>query len=114
MPLRPHVDNSPYSKRSHERPDTPPRNPVAPFEVGHPASNRANLLTRYALIPYYYSLAHVAARTGTPMMPPPGIVYPDTPLVGIAHQKLVGPDLMVAVVAGHGEYARRVYLPAGR
>jgi alpha-glucosidase (family GH31 glycosyl hydrolase) len=115
VPLRPHVDNSPYyCKRGHERPDTPPRNPVAPFEVGHLPSNRANLLTRYALIPYYYSLAHVAARTGMPMMPPPGIVYPDPPLTGIAHQKLVGPDLMVAVVAGHGEYARRVYLPAGR
>jgi alpha-glucosidase len=48
------------------------------------------------------------------MMPPPGIVHPDGALLGIGHQKLIGTDLMVAVVAGHGEYARSVYLPAGR
>jgi hypothetical protein len=55
-----------------------------------------------------------AARTGTPLYPPPGVVYPDQPLAGIAHQKLLGESIMIAVVAGHGEYARRVYLPQGR
>ena len=32
----------------------------------------------------------------------------------IGHEKLIGRDLLVAVVASHGEYARDVYLPAGR
>ncbi len=114
VPLRPHVDNSPfYENRAEGTLDSPQRYRVAPYEVGHLPSNLENLRTRYRLIPYYYSLAHQAAATGTPIFPPPGIVYPDPDLIGIAHQKLIGQSLMVAVVAGHGEYARRVYLPAG-
>jgi len=31
----------------------------------------------------------------------------------MGHQKLIGKDLLVAVVARHGEYERNVYLPAG-
>ena len=115
VPLRPHVNNYDfYNERVDDKPDGPRRHPVAPYEVGHRPSNLANLRTRYELIPYYYSLAHRASLEGTAIMPPPGIVYPDSALLGIAHQKLIGLDLMVAVVAGHGEYARRVYLPAGR
>jgi alpha-glucosidase (family GH31 glycosyl hydrolase) len=114
VPLRPHVDNSAfYTQRAEGTLDSPQRNRVAPYEVGHVPSNLENLRTRYRLIPYYYSLAHLAAQTGSPLIPPPGIAYPDPDLRGIAHQKLVGPNLMVAVVAGHGEYSRRVYLPAG-
>lgn len=114
VPLRPHVDNSQfYENRAEGTLDSPQRYRVAPYEVGHLPSNLENLRTRYRLIPYYYSLAHLAANTGTPIFPPPGIVYPDTELRGIAHQKLIGPSLMVAVVAGHGEYSRRVYLPSG-
>jgi alpha-glucosidase len=115
VPLRPHVNNYDfYTERTDDKPDGPNRHRVGPYEVGHRPSNLANLRTRYALIPYYYSLAHQGARLGTPLAPPPGTIYPDDALFGIAHQKLVGLDLMVAVVAGHGEYARRVYLPAGR
>jgi alpha-glucosidase len=115
VPLRPHVNNYDfYDQRVDDKPDGPGRHPVAPYEVGHRPSNLANLRTRYALIPYYYSLAHRASVEGIPIVPPPGIVHPDQALLGIAHQKLVGTDLMVAVVAAHGEYARRVYLPAGR
>jgi len=114
VPLRPHVDNSPfYENRAEGTLDSPQRYRVAPYEVGHLPSNLENLRTRYRLISYYYSLAHLAAQTGTPIFPPPGIVYPDPELRGIAHQKLVGQSLMVAVVAGHGEYSRRVYLPGG-
>jgi alpha-glucosidase (family GH31 glycosyl hydrolase) len=114
VPLRPHVDNSSfYNNRVEGTLDSPQRHRVAPYEVGHLPSNLENLRTRYRLIPYYYSLAHLAAGTGTPILPPPGIVHPDVELRGIAHQKLVGDGLMVAVVAGHGEYARRVYLPSG-
>ena len=115
VPLRPHVNNFDfYNERSDDKPDGPRRHRVAPYEVGHRPSNLANLRTRYELIPYYYSLAHQASLDGTPMMPPPGIVHPDGALFGIGHQKLIGTDLMVGVVAGHGEYARGVYLPAGR
>lgn len=114
VPLRPHVDNSQfYENRSEGTLDGPQRHHVAPYEVGHAPSNLENLRTRYRLIPYYYSLAYRAALDGTALFPPPGLAYPDTDLRGIAHQKLIGENLMVAVVAGHGEYARRVYLPSG-
>ena len=104
VPLRPHVDNSQfYKNRAEGTLDSPQRYRVAPYEVGHLPSNLENLRARYRLIPYYYSLAHLAANTGTPIFPPPGIVYPDPELRGIAHQKLIGPSLMVAVIAGHGD-----------
>jgi alpha-glucosidase len=61
------------------------RYPVAPFEIGHVPSNRENLRTRYRLIPYYYSLARRAAETGAPLFPPPGMLYADRELRGIAH-----------------------------
>ncbi|HEX2810995.1 MAG TPA: TIM-barrel domain-containing protein, partial [Kineosporiaceae bacterium] len=56
VPLRPHVDNSAfYTQRAEGTLDSPQRNRVAPYEVGHVPSNLENLRTRYRLIPYYYS-----------------------------------------------------------
>src|SRR5665811_1427640 len=98
VPLRPHVDNSAfYTQRAEGTLDSPQRNRVAPYEVGHLPSNLENLRTRYRLIPYYYSLAHLAAETGSPLIPPPGLVYPDPDLRGIAHQKLVGDAAQVRI-----------------
>lgn len=106
-PVRPHTDNEfvktaqPYA--------------TAPHLVGQVASNLANIRQRYELIPYYYSLAHLAHQTGAAVVPPPAIYFQNDPqLAGVGHQKMIGRDVMVGIVARHGEYQRDLYLPAGR
>lgn len=106
-PVRPHTDNEfikvtqPYA--------------TAPHLVGHMMSNRANIRQRYELIPYYYSLAHLAHQTGEAVVPPPVLYFQNDPeLAGVGHQKMIGRDIMVGIVARHGEYERDLYLPAGR
>lgn len=107
VPIRPHVDNEFIEAK-------PPYN-TSPHLVGHVRSNRANLRQRYALTPYYYSLAHRAHQAGEPVVPPLVFYYQNDPnVLGIGHEKLIGRDLLVGVVARHGEYERDVYLPAGR
>ncbi len=102
VPVRPHTFN--LGNEFHTSPD----------RIGHRASNLAAVRLRYALIPYLYSLAHRAHRDGEPVFPPLFVHFPDDPAVReIGDQKLVGRDLMVALAAGAGQAARRVYLPAG-
>ncbi len=105
LPVRPHTDNSFQSSKRYE---------TAPDLVGDLNSNRENIRQRYELAPYYYSLAYRAHLFGEPVMPPLVYYYQNDPTVrGIGHEKLIGRDLLVAVVAKHGEYARNVYLPKG-
>lgn len=109
VPVRPHTDNE------FKLAEGAPRYSTSPHLVGDFSSNLANLRQRYELIPYYYSLAHKAHQTGEPVMPPPVFYYPDDPnLRGVGHQKMIGRDLMIGIVAKHGEYQRGVYLPAGK
>jgi alpha-glucosidase len=90
------------------------RKETAPDRIGHRPSNLASVRLRYSLIPYLYSLAHRAHRFGEPIFPPPFFYYPEEPaLREIGHQKLIGRDLLLAIVARHGETQRDVYLPAG-
>jgi len=106
VPVRPHTDNTFQSTASYE---------TAPDLAGDVKSNRENLKQRYELLPYYYSLAHRAFLYGEPVVPPPVFYYQnDAAVRQIGHQKLIGKDLMVALVARHGEYARDLYLPAGQ
>ncbi|MFN9622429.1 MAG: TIM-barrel domain-containing protein [Cyanobacteriota bacterium] len=106
VPVRPHTDN--------EFNTSAPSYPTAPNQVGKKASNLANLRQRYELIPYYYSLAHRAHQFGEPLIAPMALYYQNDPAVlRMGHQKLIGPDLLVGVVASHGEIARDIYLPAG-
>ncbi len=106
VPIRPHTDNQ--FKPFHDY-------QTAPNLVGKIASNLANLRQRYEILPYYYSLAHEAHETGAPLIPPPVFYYQGDPnLRGMGNEKMIGRDLLVGVVAGYGEYARNVYLPAGR
>jgi alpha-glucosidase len=86
----------------------------APDRIGHLESNLANTRLRYGLIPYVYSLAHRAHLYGEPVMPPPIIYYQtDNNLRSMGHEKMIGRDLLGAIVARHGERARDVYLPEG-
>ncbi len=107
VPVRPHTDNE-FKKVS-------PPYPTSPHETGDPASNLANLRERYALIPYYYSLAHEAHQSGAPVVAPPVLYHQTDPsLRGVGHETMIGRDLLVGIVARHGEHERDVYLPAGR
>jgi alpha-glucosidase (family GH31 glycosyl hydrolase) len=88
---------------------------ITPDHRGHKPSNRANLLLRYELIPYLYSLAHRAYRFGEPVFPPLVYHFQDDPNVrGIGNVKLIGDALLFGVVATFGQTDRRVYLPRGR
>lgn len=101
-PLRPHTENLCNCLET------------TPDAIGDEASNRENLVRRYELAPYYYSLAHRANRYGEPLAPPLVYYYQDDDNVReMGHQKMLGRDLMVAIVAGEGEQERDVYLPAG-
>jgi alpha-glucosidase len=106
VPLRPHTDNEFVSV-------VPPYN-TAPHLVGQVESNLANLRQRYELIPYYYSLAYRAHLRGEPLVSPPVFYYQNDPnLRQMGHEKMIGQELLVGVVARHGEYERDLYLPAG-
>ena len=70
---------------------------------------------RYRLIPYLYSYAHLAHRTGLPVLRPLVLEYQDDPTVyGVDLEYLLGSELLVAPVFEAGATERRVYLPAGR
>jgi len=102
VPIRPHTEN--LCNCAETSPDS----------IGDVPSNLANLRQRYELTPYYYSLAHKAYTTGDPLMPPLVYQYQNDPNVReIGHEKLIGKDLLVGVVAGANQRQRDVYLPAG-
>jgi alpha-glucosidase len=88
---------------------------LAPDQRGHRPSNRANLLLRYEMSPYLYSLAHRAHRFGEPVFPPLVYHFQDDPNVRrMGNMKLIGDSLLFGVVATFGQTDRRVYLPRGR
>jgi alpha-glucosidase (family GH31 glycosyl hydrolase) len=102
VPLRPHTFNLDNAFET------------SPDRIGHRASNLAAVRLRYALVPYLYSLAHLAHRSGEPVFPPLLLHYPDDPAVRtIGDQKLLGRDLMAVLAIGAGRKTTRVYLPAG-
>ncbi|MGR6923889.1 TIM-barrel domain-containing protein [[Actinomadura] parvosata] len=73
----------------------------------------AALKLRYRLMPYLYSAAVEAARTGAPMMRALCVDFPDDPVAWQADlQYLLGRDLLVAPMTAP-EGTRSVYLPRG-
>jgi len=87
---------------------------TAPDRVGDLASNLENIRLRYRLIPYLYSLAHRAYRFGEPVIPPLVYYYQgDANVRELGDEKLIGRDLLVALVDTVASTTRDVYLPAG-
>lgn len=87
---------------------------ISPNKIGDASSNLENLRLRYEFFPYLYSLAYELYRYGTPIFPP--LVYlfqNDISAREIGHEKMIGPSLLAAVVARHGETKRDIYLPKG-
>ncbi len=75
---------------------------------------RSSILLHYDLFPYLYSLAVASSRTGSPILQPLGLLYPDDEQAW-AHslELMVGRDLLAAPVTSATRTAS-VYLPAGR
>ena len=102
IPVRAHTENLCNCKET------------APDRIGDMDANRANLDLRYAMQPYYYSLAHRAWRGGEPLFPSLDYVFPDDPAAaGLGHEKLIGEYLLGAAFAEYGQQTVPVYLPEG-
>lgn len=86
---------------------------TAPNKIGHVESNRANILTRYSMVPYYYSLAHEASSQGVPLMEPLAMRFPGDPNVRTMGDARMLGDLLISSASDTGIYQRDVYLPAG-
>ncbi|MBZ0292596.1 MAG: DUF5110 domain-containing protein, partial [Anaerolineae bacterium] len=102
VPLRPHVRNLQNQYQT------------APSLVGDVASNLANVRLRYELIPYLYTLAHEAYRTGDAVIAPLVYYYQtDETVRSMGSQKMLGPSLMMAAVTGYALDTVNVYFPPG-
>jgi len=89
--------------------------PREPWEFGERALDlfREYARLRYRLLPYLYTYAEVAARTGLPAVRPLVLEYTDDPRThDLDDQYLLGRDLLVAPVFA-GDTVRDVYLPEG-
>lgn len=75
---------------------------------------RGAIALRYRLLPYLYTLAHLAHRSGAPLLRPLFYEFPGHPeYYNIEDQLMVGPHLMVAPVYRPGVQRRLVELPHG-
>jgi len=100
--------------RTHSAKATPPREPWA---YGQDVLEllRGLLNERYALLPYWYTLAWDVHRTGRPFVRPLAFDYPDDRrLRAIDDEFLLGDAFLVAPVLVRGARERPVVLPPGR
>jgi alpha-glucosidase len=75
---------------------------------------RAAIELRYRLLPYLYTLAHLAHREGAPLLRPLFYDFPEQGgFLDLEDQFMVGPRLMVAPVCSPGVRRRLVELPEG-
>ncbi|WP_049986155.1 alpha-xylosidase [Halobellus rufus] len=89
--------------------------PREPWEFGEEALDifREYARLRYRLLPYLYTYAEIAARTGLPVVRPLVLEYQDDPAVHrLDTQYLLGTDILVAPVFTDSG-TRSVYLPEG-
>ncbi|MGD8624311.1 MAG: glycoside hydrolase family 31 protein, partial [Anaerolineae bacterium] len=87
-----------------------------PWAFGQPYESicRRWIELRYELLPYIYTAAWQAARSGLPMMRPLALAYPhDLATYGLDDQFLFGDALLAAPVGHPGQRSRPVYLPGG-
>lgn len=69
---------------------------------------------RYRFIPYLYSYAHAANKTGAPILRPTVMEYPCERGAALADaQYLLGADMLVAPVLENGARKKKVYFPKG-
>lgn len=99
--------------RGHTATGTRPQEPWR-FGAEVEAVARGAIELRYRLLPYLYTLAHLASRHGAPILRPLCYDFPDQPrFYTLEDQVMFGPQLMVAPVTAAGQDHRWVELPAG-
>ncbi len=87
---------------------------TAPDRVGDKASNLFNIRQRYALNPYYYSLAHAAFTKGEPLFAPLTFYFQnDLNARKLGDHKMIGKDLLAVTISKYGQTSADVYLPKG-
>lgn len=102
IPIRPHALNP---KNVYE---------TSPASVGMSDTNKENLMIRYQLLPYYYSLAHQAYQNGTSIVSPMVYEYQsDFSLRQLGSQKMIGPWIMIAHMVDPSTNQVSVHLPKG-
>jgi len=89
-----------------------------PYAFG-PATEQGTrhyLALRYRLLPYIYSYAWEASRTGLPLVRPLALEFPDDPasVNASGDEYLFGRELLVAPVLHEGVTNRPVYFPPGQ
>jgi alpha-glucosidase len=87
-----------------------------PWAFGEPYESicRHWIELRYELLPYFYTVAWQASRTGVPMMRPLAMAFPDDMRTyNLDDQFLFGDALLAAPIGHPGQRSRRVYLPGG-
>lgn len=99
--------------RNHAALGTPRREPWA-FGEPHLKVFRRYLKLRQRLLPYLYTLAWEASRSGAPLVRPVFWEHPDDQrLFGVDDAFLLGPHLLIAPALEPGISARSVCLPPG-
>lgn len=88
-----------------------------PYAFG-PATEQGTkhyLQQRYRLMPYIYSHAWIASRTGMPIVRAMALEFPDDPgaVAAPGDQYMFGSSLLVAPVLYEGQSNRKVYFPKG-
>lgn len=95
--------------RGHAHIDTKRREPYLVPEP-YRSMTRAALRERYALLPYWYTLFYEATKTGTPMMRPMFMEFPnDEALFATEDQFMLGGGIMVKPVTKEGAVETDVY-----
>lgn len=89
---------------------------TSPSLIGDINSNKENLLQRYSLAKYYYSLFYRAHLFGEAVIPPLVTLFQDDNNVRkISSEKMIGKFLLgVAMSQYHDPIRRNIYLPEGR
>lgn len=99
--------------RAHAHHDSKRREPWL-FGEPHTSRLRAAVRTRYALLPYIYTLFHECATSGLPVMRPLWLHFATEPRSFTEEDTfLLGHDLLVKPIVSSGVESTSVYLPGG-
>jgi alpha-glucosidase len=102
IPVRPHANKEIPSITTN------------PALLGDVASNRFNIVQRYELIPYYYSLAHHANRDLEPVFEPMFMAFQTDPNTwSMGSQFMLGGRILIALDFAYNVQSTNVYLPRG-
>ncbi len=108
---------SPFYRSHVQKENNGPTAQQDPWSFGEEVLDisRITIGLRYRLLPYWYSLMDLAARTGAPLLRP--LVYEfqhDPRTHDRSYEAMVGPWLLFAPVLEKDATSRTLYLPAGR